>query len=361
MHSSQLPILRLTGTDPQSWGRQHGEAMRQQVREMADIRAKLLSAALGGKGWSAGQIEKLCDDQLAALAERWPTVLAELQGISEASNVSLRELVVANAYTDLRDFSAADASPDDTGCSAIAAHGPHVNFIAQTWDMHASAEPYTLLLEFPDAARPMRVLTVAGCVGLSGVNAAGVSVMINTLQSSETNRHGLLWPGLVRLMLQQPTAQAAVDFLAANLPSAGRNFIIADRTQAFDIEVTGRRFEQIGVASDAEPAYLLHTNHYRGSLERTELKDRLGPTTHQRLAALERFTAELPVDRLNGDELRRAFFETGALCSCINLRKPVDANASATCGGLGVDHLAGKGFAFRGQYRADSLVEWNLR
>jgi len=56
MHSSQLPILRLTGTDPKSWGRQHGEAMRQQVREMADIRAKLLDAALGGRGWSAGQI-----------------------------------------------------------------------------------------------------------------------------------------------------------------------------------------------------------------------------------------------------------------------------------------------------------------
>jgi len=298
---------------------------------------------------------------LAALAKRWPTVLAELQGISETSSVSLRELVVSNAYTDLRDFPAADATPDDSGCSAIAAHGPHVNFIAQTWDMHASAEPYTLLLEFPDAPMPVRVLTVAGCVGLSGVNAAGVSVMINTLQSSETNRHGLLWPGLVRLMLEQSTARAAVDFLSANLPSAGRNFVIADRTQAFDIEVTGRRFEQLGVASDAQPGYLLHTNHYRGSFADTEWKDRLGLTTHDRLAALERFTQELPVDRLNGDELRRAFFETGALCNCINLRNPADGNAAATCGGLGVDHLAGKGFAFRGQYRADSLVEWNLR
>ena len=358
---ASLPILRLTGTDPTAWGRQHGEAVSQQVREMADIRATLLQTALGGKGWSALHIERLCDDQLTALAKRWPTVLAELQGISETSGVSLRALVVANAYTDLRDFSAADATPDDTGCSAIAAHGPHVNFIAQTWDMHASAEPHTLLLEFPAAPTPMRVLTVAGCIGLSGVNSAGVSVMINTLQSSETNRHGLLWPGLVRLMLEQRTARAAVDFATNNLPTAGRNFVVADRTQAFDIEVTGKRFEQLGVTSDAQPAYLLHTNHYRGSLASTEITDRLGPTTHDRLAALERFTAELPVDRLNGDELRRAFFETGSLCGCINLRNPATPNDAATCGGLGVDHLAGKGFAFRGQYSRESVVEWNLQ
>jgi hypothetical protein len=169
-----------------------------------------------------------------------------------------------------------------------------------------------------------------------------------------------MWPGLIRLMLEQSTAQAAVDVLSHNLPNAGRNFIIADRDRAFDYETTGRRVNRLGHLSADRFGHLVHTNHYLGVLKETEITARLGPTTGQRLAALESFFAAHPIDQLTGDIVRRAFFESGALCDCVNLRSPADANATATCGGLAVDHGARKAYAFRGRFGAETTITWDV-
>jgi isopenicillin-N N-acyltransferase-like protein len=357
MTSTALQTLRLSGNDPFGWGRQHGAALGTQIQSLADIRTQLLNANLR---WPKSALDQLCNDQLAAMSQRWPRVLAELKGISAGSGVGLQALVILNGYTDLRDFTREDESTEDSGCSIIAAQGPQVNFVAQTWDMHASAEPFTVLLELSDAPQPARILTVAGCVGLNGVNAAGVSVMINTLLSRETNRHGLLWPGLIRLMLEQPTALLAKKCLQDNLSSGGRNFVVADRGQAFDFETTGRRVEELGSVGMDRPGYLVHTNHYLGSLKDTEFTDRLGATTHARLNALQAFVADRPISKITSDEARRGFFESGSLCDCVNLVPKDDPHAAATCGGLGVDHISRKAFAFRGRYSPASTVEWSL-
>jgi isopenicillin-N N-acyltransferase-like protein len=306
------------------------------------------------------EVDSLCDDQLAALEKRWPTVLAELRGMGEASGASLRDLIVINAYTDLKDF-VDDRTPLEGGCSAVAVKGPHANFTAQTWDMHASAAPFTLLLQIPGAVRPAWILTIMGCVGLCGVNAAGVSVMINNLQCGETYRSGLIWTGLVRLMLEQSSAADAYATLRDNLPGSGHNYIIADAKQAMNVETTGRRTTLLDKVERSKPGYVLHTNHYLSDLAEYEVKSRLGPTTQRRLAALKAFASANPAESVTSADVSEQFFASGSLCDCLKIDPGDNPHGGATCGGLGVEHDTGKVLAFGGQYSVATRREWKIK
>src|SRR5690606_38222947 len=108
----------------------------------------------------------------------------ELCGIAEGADLRPEDIVVLNHYTDLRDIDpdAALGRPPggagpigprtEDGCTALwikAAAGP---VLAQTWDMHATAMPYVMLLEVPeiDGAPGALLFSLTGCLGMCGVN-----------------------------------------------------------------------------------------------------------------------------------------------------------------------------------------------
>src|SRR5690606_5823501 len=159
---------------------------------------------------------------------------------------------ILNNYTDMRDFS----YPSDGGCSTWSVRTEQEYIAGQTWDMHASATPYILHLTIQDAIGPIHILTVTGCLGLSGVNPQGVSVFINNMHCSETAVQ-LMWPALVRSLLQKPTAQDALNFLKENLPCSGHNYLICDPTESINVETTGLRYDVTHQSQG--PAIYFHT------------------------------------------------------------------------------------------------------
>jgi isopenicillin-N N-acyltransferase like protein len=355
---TKIHHLKLSGKDPHGWGLQQGETFRNEIREINEIRQELLRGFL--KGWSHDAILELCRDHATSLQKHHPDFYAEVLGISEATSISIENLMALNAYTDLRDFSAGDNARSEDGCSILAAKSASVNFSAQTWDMHGSATPFMLLLEVP-APIPMHVLTITGCLGLAGVNSKGVSVMINNMHCRETHRHGAVWPALVRRMLEAPDTTTAAKTLAHNIPSSGHNYLIFDRHQAMNIETSGQRFELTAQIRDDDKGYLIHTNHYLGSLRETEIIERQSPTTHRRFEALTQLAAQHPVETVSTQELIEGLFVQGPACDAINI--PFSAqtpHAGATCGGLGVDHHSNRAFAFRGLYAEGHRIEWPL-
>lgn len=351
--------LKLTGTNPREWGRQQGEVLRSPIREMNAIRQGLLAGFL--KSWTREKILVLCKAHAATLERRDPDLFSEALGISEASGVSVEDLMALNAYTDMRDFSAGDHAKIEGGCSILAAKSNSVNFAAQTWDMHASAAPYMLLLEVPSPV-PMHVLTITGCLGLCGVNDAGLSVMINNMHCSETNREGIVWPGLVRKMLATTSTAEATEVLSKNIPSSGHNYLIFDPKTASNIETSGLRYEETSKLSESDAGYLVHTNHYVGSLKSTEIMERQSHTTHDRMAALETFIHTHPVDNVKGSQLAHSLFIEGATCAAINIAPEAGApHGAATCGGIMVDHKAKRASIFAGLYRDNQIIEWELK
>jgi isopenicillin-N N-acyltransferase like protein len=347
--------LKLEGSDPHSWGLQHGETFKKQIQELHLIRQDLLKSYL--KGWSSEQIQTLCQEHVHTLENRHPSLWQELQGLSQASGVSLTDLVSLNAYTDMRDFSAGDHSRVEDGCSILAFKGPHINYVAQTWDMHASATPYMLLLELPNQTR---VLTVTGCLGLAGLNSKGLSVMINNMHCRETSRQGLLWPALVRLLLNEKNVQQSFAVLEKNIPSSGHNYLLFDPSEALNVETTGLRSELTSQILPQTQGALWHTNHYVGSLKKFEILERQSPTTHKRQKAIEAFLAQSNLDSLDARSARKALFQEGALCESICIPRPKDPHGGATCGGLEIDHLTGEARAFKGLYQDNEFLDWTF-
>src|SRR5207244_3698545 len=148
------------------------------------------------------------------------------------------------------------------GCSVIWAAAPTGHLLAQTWDMHATAIPYVMMLKVPehDGAPAMWLLTVTGCLGMAGVSAARVGLCINNLFSNDATR-GIVWPAMVRKALRERTATAARDVIAHSPIGSGHHYLVADRTDAFAIETSGTRRKQILDARASAAHQYCHTNH----------------------------------------------------------------------------------------------------
>lgn len=149
------------GDLPRAWGRAHGESFRGEIRSLAELRIYLTIKVGGGGGRFSGpdQVLEVAQAHLPVLERYDRALYDELVGIAEGAGVSPAHIVVLNHYTDLRDVDPASlragghgqpaAAGDDEGCSIIWARTTDGPVLAQTWDMHATAIPYIMMLHVP--------------------------------------------------------------------------------------------------------------------------------------------------------------------------------------------------------------------
>jgi isopenicillin-N N-acyltransferase-like protein len=319
---------------PQAAGRAHGETFRSRIHELAEIRIEL----------TLGRTDFRDRAELLAMAQRHVEVLAqadqalhdEFMGIAAGADLGAAELVVLNHYTDLRDLSRATLY-DDQGCSAVFLPGtPPV--LGQTWDMHGSASPYVEAMRFDVQGAP-RCLTfsLTGCLGMAGINEHGVAVTINNL-NTPSQTVGVLWPGLVRIMLGCRTAIEAKARLDGLGVGSGHHYQIADATHFFGVEALAGQHHCIAQWQQGQEGELTyqgaacHTNHCLS--ERQAEREVLSPesTTFVRWAALE--------DRLAKQTCAATpeglwdLLSDPRLSMLISEEEP---HKSATCGGLVFD------------------------
>ncbi|MEZ4359974.1 MAG: C45 family autoproteolytic acyltransferase/hydrolase [Kofleriaceae bacterium] len=344
------------GVAPRAWGQLHGESFRGEIQSLTAIRIYLCTKV----GRFAGEAEVL-----AAAAAHLPVLQAydadlhdELCGIAEGARLTPAHIVVANHYTDLRDLppdparwrpaptedrpgsapteatapGARDAQGD--GCSVLWAESPSGRILAQTWDMHATAIPYVMVLGVPAVgARPAhRVLTVTGCLGMAGMNASRVAIAINNLFSTDATL-GIVWPAMVRRALAEPTAAAARDVVMGSPIGSGHHYFVADRERAFAIETSGTRRKQI---FDGGPGYC-HTNHCLDADIGAASKVPATSTTYDRYRWLDASLAARPIADLD-DAWRRLGSQEGWPRSVsTNLATPEHPHGAATCGAIAVN------------------------
>jgi isopenicillin-N N-acyltransferase-like protein len=332
-----VKVIRLCGASHREIGRAHGEGERAGIAELAEIRLELLERRSTVRG--RDRLLALAAAHLPVLEQASPALRAELAGISEGSGVSEDRLVVLNHYTDIRDIRAEQwADGGGIGCSIVFVPRPGGGLLGQTWDMHASAEPYVRVLDLrPPGGPPVVALTVAGCLGMVALNAYGVAVAINNLTPTD-GRVGLLWPALVRMMMGEASAAGALEVLRGAHLGSGHNYLIADAEQVYNVETTGLRKK---VTADNPTRPFFHTNHYLDA-ELQALEAPLYPTstTHDRYRLLDaRLNAATPgsaqdLMRLLGDH------EGMPRSICSHVRDEDDPSASKTCGAVVIDLAA---------------------
>lgn len=377
MRTLELPA----GKSPREWGRIHGESYRSEVKALAAIRMYLCTKV--GSFRDTAQVIAAARAHLPVL-ERYDAGLhAELLGIAEGAAVTPEEIVVANHYTDLRDLDpdpatwvpapthddptgrggSGAAGAEHDGCSALWAESPTGRILAQTWDMHATAIPYVMMLRVPakpaaregdDAGPAATLLTVTGCLGMAGMNAARVGIAINNLFSTDATL-GVVWPAMVRRALQKTTAAGARDVIASSPIGSGHHYFVADRTEAFAIEASGTRRKPLAVG-----AVYCHTNHSLDPDIAARSKVPATSSTFARMRWLQADLARAPIANLD-DAWRRLGSDDGwPLSVCTNQATPEAPHAVATCGAIAMNLDSGELWAQQGFIHNVAAEKWQL-
>jgi isopenicillin-N N-acyltransferase like protein len=243
------------------------------------------------------------------------------------------------------------------GCSMFFTETPTGRILAQTWDMHATAIPYVMLLGIPESedGPAARLLTVTGCLGMCGMNTSRVGIAINNLYSTDATL-GIVWPAMVRRALHEDTAAAARDVIMNSPIGSGHHYFVADRTQSFAIEASGTRRKQI---FDGGPLYL-HTNHCYDADVSARSKVPEASTTFDRLAWLEKDLGKTNVQDL-ADAWKRLGSEDGWPRSvCTNMATPEAPHGAATCGGIAMNLDSGELWAQQGLIHNVAAEKWQL-
>ncbi|MEZ4635421.1 MAG: C45 family peptidase [Caldilineaceae bacterium] len=133
----------------------------------------------------------------------------------------------------------------------------------QTWDMHATSTEYVILLRCrPDDAPSCLTFTITGCIGMIGMNDAGIAVGINNLLGGD-GQVGVTWPFVVRKALQQTDIESALRCITEAKLAGAHNYLLFDKEgNGYNIEATSSATAVTKLDENAPQGNpIVHTNH----------------------------------------------------------------------------------------------------
>jgi len=264
-----IRVLELSGTNYEM-GFRHGELYKDSIHKFAEDRVELsCQDTWTGQGLSRSEVLALADACLEEHKIYSPDLVEELQGMSDATGLSLGELLIVNGFTDFIDVvynvkninKKMPVASADNCTSFIVPDSKSANsqgFCGQTWDMHMAATPHVVLIDGKPKDKPeFLAFTSIGCVGMIGMNDAGISVGINNLLGGD-GQIGVMWVFVIRQILAQRTLEEAIKCIA-NAPLAGaHNFLLFDKEgKGFNIEAMSTKMHIQELKNDP----IVHTNH----------------------------------------------------------------------------------------------------
>lgn len=295
---TRFPHHRLHGT-PREVGRQHGEALRAEIRAHLDLiytqgarRSNLTPETARRWALTFGPV----------IGEAAPHFLQEIEGVAAGADIEPAEallLQVRQEVAHIARFGSADLE-----CTSFAVSGAYTRtggtFAGQNADLAGGIEAFSAVLTFAVTGKPaVMMLVPAGQISYLGISGEGLSADANFLRSAGW-RTGFPRYLLTRLAIEQPTLKAAVDAALAPKRASSRNLLLADRSGAMvDIETTAQEH-----ALTWGDGCLVHANHHvlAGMAgHETATADELHNSTcrHERIAALmEEHRGRLDVETL---------------------------------------------------------------
>jgi isopenicillin-N N-acyltransferase-like protein len=275
-----FPLIDVSGP-PHERGRQYGAQAAARIRK-------------GAAGYTA-QLDRLGlnQDAVAALVRAYtpvierfdPTYVEEMQGIAAGAEIPFTHVALLNARTELLKLAEKPAlraklQEDPDGCTGLvvmpqsSADGRLLH--AQNWDWKAEcAETAVVLRIRRDDGPDILTFTEAGGLARSGLNAAGIAITANYLESDRDYRElGVPLALIRRKVLQQESPALAMHAVHATRKSAANNMIVsASRADgqgvAIDFECAPDETFQV----HPENGLLVHANHFVSPVALTKLRD----------------------------------------------------------------------------------------
>ena len=255
----KLHTLSTTTTDPHARGREIGGRYAEQVRQVSA--GYLAHFAL--LGISRPQVREIVAASVEALAEWYPALVAESDGIAEAAGLEPWQVAAVGARTEV--LAAVRAGGECTTAVYVPPAGGAPETI-QTWDWHDSLTPEGLLLALvAESGRRVKLFTEFGTAAKIGVNDAGLGLHFNILHhESDHTGGGVPVHAVARRVLEEATTVAEARDIArtATLGASTVLTVVAydgGQGSAVSIEMSPARLGVVGADADG---WLLHTNHF---------------------------------------------------------------------------------------------------
>lgn len=272
------PLIDVSGPPLErgrSYGRQAAERIALGVGHYAGQLARL--------GVSPAQVRDWVAAYLPVIERFDAAYVEEMRGIAEGADRSFEDIALLNARTEILklgerpDLRAALTDEACTGAVVMpAATDDGVMIQAQNWDWKAECAHTAVVLRIRrDDGPDILTFTEAGGLARSGLNAAGVAITANYLQSDRDYRRlGVPLALIRRKALEQEYVAMAMHAVATTPKSAANNMIVghADRhgnAVAIDFECAPDETFRV----EPERGLLVHANHFVSPIALAKLKD----------------------------------------------------------------------------------------
>lgn len=338
MAIEQFPFVSVSGA-PYERGRQYGTALRDRVKASAALYGKTLED-LGYDQVRKTALIKAFATQIDAFGEHY---LEEMRGISDGAGIPFEDVVMINARTEViaqarREAENADPEDDpDDGCTGAVILGERSAtggvIHGQNWDWRAEcAETAIVLRVRRDDGPDFLTFVEAGGLARCGLNAAGVAITANYLESDRDYRQPGVPLSLIRRKVLEQEHFAMAMRAVATTPKVASNNMMLSTAEGFAID-----FEC--APDEAFPIYpadglIVHANHWQSPVALSKLKETGIPSVPESFYRDWRVRKLLDQagPKLSTGDLKTALFDTfGTPYSVCRPPRPGSAgNLSAT-------------------------------
>jgi predicted choloylglycine hydrolase len=213
-----------------------------------------------------------------------PPLLEEMKGFAQGASLSLEDVVVKlSGYGFTTPIF-------DQGCTQIAVLGGNTTdghtLVGRNYDFTPDKKlsDFRLVILKPDSFQASIGTSQFVFGRVEGLNAAGVYAGISYGMGKGRDPNGFFFHTIVRILLDQcRTANEAVQLIQKLPHSSGYNYLIADKDNAFVVEVSPPRI----AVRKAERNVIVAVNHYVSPVMKAEQKQ-LSPNSVDRLARAEK-------------------------------------------------------------------------
>jgi isopenicillin-N N-acyltransferase-like protein len=309
-----LQVVDAAG-DARTRGQVIGTALKDRIAAHLAAWRVMLSGPAGGdvEAYVADLLRET--DFKSAIRRHMPDLLEEVEATASAADVppdTLFAMQLLDEEWAYRVRRAAGRAPDK--CSSfgvVTRDGP--TWIGQNMDLGDYTDGHQVLLRIgAEAGRPEAlVFSIAGMIGLMGVNAAGVGVCVNSLPQLPSAPEGVPVAFVLRRLLQCTGLGEAVEVMTSIPHATNQHYVIVESgaVRSFEASAAG-----VTEYHPPDPTRVLHTNHPLSDVPATPETESARVNSVTRLKSL--------VGRLQSGEPGLAEVQ-GALCAEDDARHPV--------------------------------------
>lgn len=276
--TTSIPIIELTG-NPKEMGLQFGTEFKLEIREFAETRVDRtikFCKRYGKIDLSRQEVLDIAESLLPAHQDYCQELWQEFEGIAAGAGISLPLLLVANGYTDIRDYICKVKGFNDLevrfeGCTAFMVDKTMTTnnqvIVGQTWDMSVEAINYLILVKKQyESGLKTLYLTTMGALGLIGLNSKNMAVGTTNLMANDSIK-GVNYLFNISKALKQDNYSELHRTITNTNRMSGHSFFCTDSTQGNVIEASAKNY--LDYKLDHYP--LVKTNNYSDAFRQYEI------------------------------------------------------------------------------------------